>query len=250
MPSTTHRSLQFVGVALAVILLWLAFYPGTLATPYVTGEESPRYAHAIVPESSALSDENLDEYDLPVYQYDELSPIAQELFDRTRAAPDHRYTPDVCREFMLVCDTYAPADLPKEFTYGTGLHTEESLVYIETDGTRYLFETGWTGHVALFAFPFRLFIAWLTMLPLAGGVALVTATARNDRVLTGTVAGAALVASLAVLAPYVQMVGLVSAWTIRALLLAGVWASLLAAGGYLLYQRLVDARRGHSSANP
>jgi len=99
MVPTSHRHLRVAGIVLAVLLLGLTVYPGTLTTPYVTGEDTPRYAHTVVPEPSAEYKEVTSEHDPEVYQYEDLSLTAQELFDRTRAAEprpngERRYTPD------------------------------------------------------------------------------------------------------------------------------------------------------------
>ena len=247
MSPSSRRLVRISGIFIAVLLIALAFYPGTLATPYVTAQDSPRYAHTILPESSPIYEEYTDKYDPEVYRYDELSPVAQELFDRTRAAEprpqyngNRRYVPDVCGEFMLVCDGYAQDELPEEFTYGTELPPEETLAFVEDGDDRYLLQTGYTDHVTLFAIPFRLFIAWLTMFPLAAFVIVVAFTAESDRVLAGTIGAGALVAILSFLTPYLQMNGLGSAWTIRYLLLGSVWSTLLVAGGYKLSQLVFD----------
>lgn len=245
---TSHRLLRVSGIVVAVLLLGLAVYPGTFTSPYVTGEDTPRYAHTIVPESSSQYEEVTSEHDPEIYQYDDLSPTAQELFDRTRAAEprrngERRYIPDVCREFVLVCDEYATKDLPEEFTYGTQLNYDEAFVFIEDGDERYLLQTGITGHLFFAPFPVGFALAVLTMLPLAVFVATVTVRSRSRRVLGGAVGGGALVGILGVLAPYVEMVGVVSARVIGMVLLGGVWISLLAVGGYRLYQRVDDDKQ-------
>lgn len=248
MSPRSHRPLRIAGIAVAVVVLGLAFYPGTLTSPYVTGEDTPRYAHTMVPESSPQYEEVTREHDPEVYQYDELSPTGRELFDRTRAAEprlygERRYIPVVCRDFVLVCDAYARDQLPEEFTYGTELTYEEAFVFVEDGDDRYLLQTGITGHLLFAPFPVGFALAWLTMLPLAGFVAVVTGRSESDRVLGGVVGGGAVVATLGVLAPYVEMAGLVSTWVIGVVLLGGVWTSILAAGGHRLYQWVTDRER-------
>lgn len=250
---TSHRLRRFSGLVVAVTLLGLVFYPGFLATPYVTAQDTPRYAHTIVPESSPLYEEYTEGYDHEVYQYDELSPVGRELFDRTRAAEprpqfngERRYIPDVCRDFVLVCDRYSQDELPEQFTYGTELYYEEAFVFIEDGDDRFLLRTGITGHLFFAPFPVRFVVAWLTVLPLATFVAVVTFTSESDRVLGGAVGGGVLVATLGVLTPYIEMVGLGSARTIGVLLLGGVWVSILTAGGHRLYKRATDSER-HST---
>lgn len=257
MSLTSHRLLQFSGIVVAVILFGLAFYPGTLASPYVTAQDTPRYAHTIVPESSPLYEEYTDGYDHEVYRYDDLSPVGQELFDRTRAAEprpqyngERRYIPDVCRDSLLVCDKYSRDELPEQFTYGTELTYEEAFVFVEDGDDRYLLRTGITGHLFFAPVPVRFILAWLTMLPLAAFVAVVTFNSGSDRVLGGVVGGGALVATLGVLAPYSEMVGLVSARVIGVLVLGGVWIGILTAGGYRLYRGVTDSKRRSSPDGP
>ena len=253
---TSHQFLRYSGIALVVVLLGLAFYPGTLTSPYVTGQDTPRYAHAIVPESSPQYEGYVEEHDTEVLRYDELSPMARELFDRTRAADPRNYDgerefiPDVCRDFVLVCDAYPQDDLPDEFTYGTELTYEEAFVFIEDGDDRYLLRTGTTGHLFFGPFPVDFVIRWLTFLPLAAFVAVVTLRSESDRVLGGAVVGSVAVAALGVLAPYVEMTGLVSTWKTGVLLMGGVWFSIFTAGGYRLYQWIADRGRRSSPDRP
>lgn len=239
-----YRVRRGFGIVIAILLVGLIFYPGALASPYITAQDGPQYAHTIIPESSPMYEEYTSEYELETYRYDELSPVARELFDRTRAADprpqyndERRYIPDVCRDFVLVCDAYSQNELPGEFTYGTELSTEATLQFIEAD-ERYLFQTGYTSHATLFAFPFRFFMAVLVMLPLAIGVAVTAVKSENARILAGTVGGGVVVAVLSLLAPYLEMYGIVSARLIGVLVLAGVWLVLLAIGGYKLSQSI------------
>ena len=256
MSPTPHQVLRYSGIAVAVFLLGLAFYSGTLTSPYVTGQDTPRYAHAIVPESSPQYEEYVEEHDTEVLRYDELSPMAQELFDRTRAAEPRSYDgerefiPVVCRDFVLVCDAYPQDDLPDEFTYGTELTYEEAFVFVEDGDDRYLLRTGITGHLFFGPLPVDFVIRWLTMLPLAALVAVITRRSESDRVLVGAVVGSAAVAALGVLAPYAEMAGLVSTWKIGVLLAGGVWFSIFTAGGYRLYQWIADGGRRSSPDRP
>lgn len=234
----SNRLLRLSGALVAILLLGLASYTGTLASPYVTGQDSLQYSHAIVPETSAAYDEEVR----PVYQYDELSPVAQTFVDRTRAAPNDEYIPNVCRDFMLVCDEYTRDELPDEFTYGKQLGYGEGLVFIEDGNDRFLLETGSTFHGLPFI-PVRLLSAWLTVLPLAVIVAVATFRSKNGRVHAGTVSTGVVVAALCLLAPYIEMAGLVSAQVIGLLLVSALWAGILAMGGYWLYQRVAGGYR-------
>lgn len=244
---TFTRLLRLSGLAVAILLLGLAFYPGAFATPYVTAEETPKYAHTIVPASSSLYEEYTEDFDHEVYQYDELSPVGQELFDRTRDAEprqqyngERRYIPDVCRDFMLVCDEYSSSELPDQFEYGTELTYEEAFVFIEDGDERYLLQTGITGHLFFAPFPMNFVIRWLTVIPLAVFVASVSRRFESESVLRRTIGGGILVATVGVSTPYIEMVGLGSARTIGVLFMVGVWTSIFAAGGYWLYQRVTD----------
>lgn len=238
MPQLSTRLLRLTGVLVAILLLGLAGYSGTLASPYMTGQDSLQYSHAIVPETSAAYDEEVQ----PVYQYDELSPVARTVVDRTRASPNGEYVPIVCQAFMLVCDEYTRDELPEEFTYGEQLRYGEGLVFIEDGNDRFLFETGSTFH-GLPSLPVRLLSAWGTVLPLAAIVAGITFRSKNDRVLAGTVSIGVLVAALCLLAPYIEMAGLVSARVIGLLLVSVVWAGILAMGGYRLYRQVAHGAR-------
>ncbi|MEF8974466.1 MAG: hypothetical protein V5A15_06200 [Haloarcula sp.] len=244
----SHRHVRLAGFVVAALLLALAVYPGTFGDPYVTASDSPKYAHTIVPESSPLYDEYTAGYDHEVYQYEELSPVAQELFDRTRAAEpreqyngERRYIPAVCRDFMLVCDTYYEDDLPEEFTYGTQLDYEEAFVFIEDGSDRYLLQTGWTGQGGLFAFPVRFALSLVTLVPLAGFIGLLAARSTDTGLLTGAVGGGILVAVASLVSPYLEMTGVVSGRAIGVVCLVAVWLSIIATGGRGLYRRVTGS---------
>lgn len=245
----SHRRVRLAGFVVAALLLVLAAYPGTFGAPYVTASDGPQYAHTIVPAGSPLYDEYTSGYDHEVYQYEELSPVARELFDRTRAAEpreqyngERRYIPEVCRDFMLVCDTYYEDDLPEEFTYGTELDYEEAFVFVEDGSDRYLLQTGWTGQGGLFAFPVRVVLSWLTLVPLAGFIGLLATKSADTGLLTGAVGGGILVAVGSLLSPYVEMMGVASGLAIGLVCLVVVWLSITVTGGRALYQRVTNRR--------
>lgn len=254
MSPPTARPLRVAGVVVAALLVALALYPGSFAAPYVAA--GPAYDHTIVPESSPLYDDYTEGYDREVYQYEALSPVAQDLFDRTRAAEpreqyngERRYRPDVCREFMLVCDSYAESEMPAVFTYGTELSYAEAFVVVEDGEERYLLRTGTTGHLFLAPFPTGVVLSWVTLLPLAAAVAVAAVRGDDDRVLGGLVAGGALVGALGVVAPYVAFAGLAPAWVVGTVALAGVWVGLLAGGGRRAYRRIAAGGSGSSAEN-
>lgn len=233
MPPASHRILQAAGLVLAVLLVGLAFYPGAVASPYVA-EDSYRYNHQIVPETAAAYDETVEQ--ARTYRYSELSGTAQTFVDRTRAAPAGEYTPVVCQEFVLTCDEYSQDDLPPEFTYGEDLQEEDASVVIRDGDEAFLFQTGMVGH-GWFRLPLRFLTASLLLLPLAGVVSLAAIRSESERVLAGAAGAGAIIASLAVATPYIEMYGLLDAQTTGLLLLAGVWTGILAMGGYRLAQR-------------
>ncbi|KTG11492.1 hypothetical protein AUR64_04365 [Haloprofundus marisrubri] len=139
---------------------------------------------------------------------------------------------------MLVCDTYSQDDLPNEFTYGTLLSPEEAYLIIEDGDERFLLRTGWTGHGGFFAIPLHFLIRWLTLLPLAVIIALGTREPESRRTHKLALGLGLVVCVLGFLAPYIEMIGLVSALQLGLLLLCAVWLLLLIRGGYRLYQKV------------
>lgn len=245
--------LRVAGLVLAALLLALALYPGSFAAPYVA--DGPAYDHTIVPESSPLYDDYTEGYDHEVYQYAALSPVAQELFDRTRTAEpreqyngERQYRPDVCRAFLLVCDSYAEDELPAEFTYGTELSHEEAFVFVEDGDERYLLRTGTTDHLFLAPFPTGFVLSWLTLLPLAAIVAIAAFRVEDERVLGGMIVGGTLVGAIGFGAPYVAFARLAPAWVLGTVAMAGVWLGALAWGSRWVYRRATDGETDESTA--
>ena len=235
MNSRTESLLRVVAAAVAVCLVVSLFYPGTLASPYVdTNDEFEAiYEHQLhEPVEAAELIERHGE-DVDRYHYDELSLAAQQLFDRTKEAPDNTYEPTVCREWTLICDEYSVEDFPDEFAYGTAGHdlgTQEALTRIEYEGEEYVLQTGTTGHGdAVFdvdAFVDDILL-WATLLP-AGFVLGITALGRGHRrSVTSSVIGGSSLLGLALLTPYIHMAGLAPARVIHWTLLVGVWGSIL-----------------------
>jgi hypothetical protein len=230
-PST--RTLRVAGLAVAVLLLWLAVYPGTVASPYVA-EDSREYYHQIIPETAAEYNETVEQ--APTYNYSDLSPTAQTFVDRTRAAPNTEYTPVVCEEFVLTCDEYTRDELPEEFTYGEDLELAEATVVIRDGDEQFLLQTGMVGH-GWFGIPVRVLTAWLTMIPLGVFVGKVALRTERERLLGGAVGAGIVVAIAGFAAPYTELVGVLQARTIGFLLLGSVWIGLLGRGGYWLARR-------------
>jgi hypothetical protein len=222
----SSRVLQVLGIATAVLLVALLFHPATFAAPYA-GEHTSQYSHELVSEWEG-------DGDLAVYEYDELSPVARELFDRTREA-DGSYSPDVCAEFMLVCDGYYEDELPDEFTYGAYLSPPESHVIVEEGDERYVLKTG-QGSVQAIYFDTGGIVSFVTLIPtalflvFAVGANRIIGTAAADRVLGASVAGGATLGALSMLAPYLEMYGVVTAERLGRWVIAALYAGFVELG--------------------
>lgn len=242
MPSISSRRLRIAGLVVGVLLLGLAAYPGTLAEPYETARNSPAYDHTILSASSVTYEEHVDDPDIETYRYDDLSPAGRELFDRTLAAPDRQFEPTVCKDFLLVCDAYPESELPPEFTYGTQLRPDLALHFVVKDDERYLLQTGTINHAGLFGFSNTLFLAWPSVIPLGLFVARAAHASESDRYVAGATGFGAVVAALALVAPYLELVEVVASFWVGVAVLAATWLLLVGAGGHRLY-RWVGARR-------
>lgn len=146
----TVRGLIRAAVAFALIGL-IFFYPGTISSPYSDTGLNGYYDNRIVEqandiesiEHTAVTDET------SVYQYNELSPVAKDVFDKTRSAADDSFTIVLCHRWTLTCDEYYESDVPDEFQYGAvGHDADESELYtlVEDDGEAYVLQTGALGH--------------------------------------------------------------------------------------------------------
>jgi len=124
--------LQVSGLILAVIFIGLSIYSGTFADPYYDRDYKVSIDESVDPQYTQ-------------YQYTELSPSSQRLFDQNTGVKertadveaDERYEADVCREFTIVCDGYLPQNLPEEFEYANTINRESIIV--QNDGTEYYF---------------------------------------------------------------------------------------------------------------
>ena len=241
---TSRRVLRLFGIAAAVGLVFLASYPGAFASPYEPASETERYQHAIIPESSDAYEKMTGEREFETVDYAELSPTAQELIDRTKAGePGHcdriRYTPEICQDFVLVCDEYRADELPGEFTYGEDLRPEDAYVLVEDGDDRYILQTGAEGHADMFmrAGIIGRFFVLVTLIPLAAVVGGVAVGTEEDRLLAGTVGGGVAVAAVGVLLPYVEMFGPAPVSGLSVPFLGFVWLGMIGVVGNVLYRR-------------
>lgn len=213
-----------VAVAVVVFLLLggLAFYPGTLALGYE--DDFWEYYHEIEggPGDNTTAGgefESATNPEYPSYRYEELSPTAQEFFDRTRTADSATYTPNICTDYMLVCSGYYEEELPTEFTYGQSLDNASLYTIIEYNGDSYLLQTGTSSEPNnpnfQYGFNFLLFRGLLLLH--AGTIAAITLvrlsgrwSGADDDVYTILIGGGVVSATAGFLLPYVQLSGLVS----------------------------------------
>lgn len=221
MASPTGRTLQILGVVTAVLLVVLLFHPGTFSSPYADADQ---FSHTLVSEWEG-------EGEIPVYRYDELSPAAQDLFDRTRSAGGS-YSPDVCRDFMLVCDGYDEDDLPDEFSYGSYLSPSESHVIVEDGDESYVLKTG-QGAVSALSLDLGGVVSFVTLVPFAiflvfvVGAARIHRTPTADRALGASVAGGVTLGVLSLAAPYLEMYGVVTAQRLGRWMIAVLYAGFV-----------------------
>ncbi|OYR53429.1 hypothetical protein [Halorubrum halodurans] len=146
---TVRRLLR---LALAVSLISLVFfYPGAISSPYSDTGLTGYYSNQIVERGESV--ESIDHAEVTdetnVYRYDELSPVAREVFDETRSAEDDSFTITICHDWTVVCDEYYASEVPEAFEYGAvGHNVDENELYtiIEDDGEAYLLQTGALGH--------------------------------------------------------------------------------------------------------
>lgn len=144
------RGLIRIGVALALIGLIFS-YPGALSSPYSDTGLHGYYDNKIVEQASSVEsiEHSAVTDETSVYQYSELSPVAKEVFDKTRSDEDNAFTIILCHDWTLTCDEYYESELPDEFQYGAvGHNVDESELYtvIEAEGEAYVLQTGALGH--------------------------------------------------------------------------------------------------------
>lgn len=199
--------------------------PGTLAEPYDTARGDPSYFRTIALEESTTYEEYADRVDT-TYQHEELPPAGQRFLDRTLEAPrvggdQRRFEPTVCAGLVLTCDAYAQSDIPPEFTCGTQLPPSLARQFVDKGGERYRLQTGFSNQGGLFV----------------GRTELRTG---SDRFRAGVTAFGALVAILAVVAPYLATFDVIAVVPVGVTVLAATWLLLLGAGGHRLYRRATN----------
>jgi hypothetical protein len=214
--------IMVVAVVVFLLLGGLAFYPGTLALGYE--DDFWEYEHEIEagPGDTVISEVEFEtgtDTEEITYQYEELSPIAQVFFDQTRTADSATYTPNVCTDYVLVCNGYYENELPTEFTYGQSLDNASLYTIIEYDGDSYLLRSGtsYEPNNPNFLYGFNLLLFRGLLLLHAGTIAAITLvrlsgrwTSANDDVYTILIGGGVVSATAGFLLPYVQLSGLVS----------------------------------------
>lgn len=235
----------FIIVAI-LLLVGLPFYSGTFVGGYDINTH--QYEHEIVagPTDNATETVNLSqsiESEATRYRYEDLSPVARELFDRTRTADSLTYTPNVCESYVLVCDSYYEADLPSEFTYGYGFDSVDSRnadVYtvIENNGDEYLLRTGTSQTMPSYIHLGMLSLLLRGLMLVQAVILSITALTLYDRSGIGNsrlfvlFGAGALFAAWGVLTPYLEIfVGISSVTSIRFALPVGVLVCLI--GPYL-----------------
>lgn len=215
-------SLVAVAVVVFLLLVSLAFYPGTLALGYE--DDFWEYDHEIEagPGDNVTSEVEFEtgtDTEEITYRYEELSPIAQEFFDQTRTADSATYTPNICTDYVLVCNGYYEEELPTEFTYGQSLDNASLYTIIEYEGGSYLLRTGtsYEPNNPNFLYGFNMLLFRGLLLLHAGTIATITLvrlsgrwTSANDDVYTTLIGGGVASATAGFLLPYVQLSGLVS----------------------------------------
>lgn len=197
-------------------------YLGTLALGY--DGDTWEYGHEIEEGPSANITpegefEPATDAEYPSYRYEELSPTAQEFFDRTRTADSATYTPNICEDYVLVCNGYYEEELPAEFTYGQSLDNASLYTAIEYDDSTYLLRTGTSDEPLApnFLLGFNILIFRGLLLLHSGTIATITLvrlsgrwTSANDDIYTILIGVGVVFATAGFLLPYVQLSGLVS----------------------------------------
>lgn len=238
-----RRRLLF-GLVVGSLLLLSGVVPQPVfASPYQTSEPAP-YVHQAVPEDDSQFRNLVDLYGFDsdaARSVESLSPTGQLAVERTIASEPRRdgwlrYELPVCKDSMLACDSVR--EPPTDFQYGEGTPAEVFTI-IESDGDRYLFQTGvQTGtdlSNGLGDQPTATYLWLFGLLPfgviviVSEVIGLKTGRRRLPTLITA-VGGGLFVAGVAV--PYFTVAGMLSYAAIATqLLVSVVGLTLLAAGG-------------------
>lgn len=245
-----RKDIPWWGVALLIgLLLFVSFFT---TSPFADPYQNPEIHF------NTISHESTEPYDGLVEQYNlteddlitevELSPLAREWVKYTLSEGDpppkewkseevRTWNPNVCREFMLYCDTYSES--PDEFAYG---FTDEQQAYlVEYEDERYVLTTDPQGSVA--HLEFIQLAAKIVVLLLTGG-AIAIAGAMRQRLpeksqMQFAGAGTALLL-YAYTTPYISML---TDFSNQLLYYIGIWAAgivCLAIAWDLLLNELLD----------
>lgn len=156
-----RRHVAVAGVLVAALLLVLVWYPGTFVGPE---DDEWYYEHRVDPVTASSYDQRLEtirseavsgddseagsdvEDELTTVSYEELSPEARTMFDRTLESPPehsgaHVHDPFVCEEGWRLCAGMRRSELPPEFDYGSVSDPADAALFVEIDDGRYLFST-------------------------------------------------------------------------------------------------------------
>ena len=224
---------SLIRIALALALIGLIFYyPGAISSPYSDAGLAGYYDNQIVEQADDI--DSIDHYEVTdetsVYQYNELSPVAKDVFDKTRSAVGDSFTIVLCHEWTLTCDKYYESEIPDEFQYGiVGHNVDENELYtvVEYEGEAYVLQTGALGPVAgwdLSGLP--LVVSSSLMVLLVSGVLVHNAIKPPEQTGNGFAAwdiGAALlVGTFALAVPYLHMWEILSVHWSRRLITGAV----------------------------
>ncbi|QZA88017.1 hypothetical protein K0C01_09450 [Salinarchaeum sp. IM2453] len=219
---------RILGIITAVLLIGCLFYLGSLAYPYIFSGGAD-YHHSVSPETDEHYEDIVHEHNdtIEVHQYEELSPAAQEVFNRAKV--DGSFTPDICQNYTIICDGYYKDELPDDFTYGEGLSIDEAYDIIEQDDNRYLLLTGDRYHATGPAIDRAVpqIVLWLTVVPLVLFIGAVTFRAENEQLIQVAVSVGLGSMIVIIAAPYITMIGAISTFNLSLLFLAAVWTSIV-----------------------
>ena len=225
-------------MCLGLLLIGLVFYSGTAASPYVDTFDN-NYNNQIIDTDTEIQtlgvdadgnhgnpyfglttghpqlndDGTVNTKAVDVYQHAELAPTTREIFDRARTAEDQAFEPTLCKEWVLICDEYRQSDVPDEFTYGAVGHdiSQTSLYVIEVENQAYLLRTGAPTHgdnIPLAKAVAFLFNRLMLVLIAASILYYVVRPPESDSVYSFDIGLGISMGALALLAPYLHMVGI------------------------------------------